>query len=34
MMTFKTGCALAALAMIIPMTAISNGNAAPLAVGT
>ena len=34
MMTFKTGCALAALAIAIPMTAVSNANAAPLAGGT
>ena len=33
MMTFKTGCALAALAVVIPMTAVS-ANAAPLAAGT
>ena len=31
MMTFKTGCALAALAVVIPMTAVSNANALPLA---
>ena len=31
MMTFKKGCAVAALALALPMAAISSGNAAPLA---
>jgi BA14K-like protein len=34
MMTFKTGYALAAIAVAVPMTAVSNANAAPLAAGT
>lgn len=34
MMTFKMGCAVAALAVAIPMTAVSTANAAPLAAGT
>lgn len=34
MMTFKNGCAIAALAVALPMTAVSSGNAAPLAAGT
>ncbi len=31
MMTFKKGCAVAALALALPMAAISSGNAAPMA---
>lgn len=31
MMTFKKGCAVAALALALPMAAMSSGNAAPLA---
>ncbi|MEH2509170.1 hypothetical protein V1291_000524 [Nitrobacteraceae bacterium AZCC 1564] len=31
MMTFKKGCAVAALALALPMAAVSSGNAAPLA---
>lgn len=30
MITFKTGCAIAALALALPMTAMSSGHAAPL----
>lgn len=31
MITFKNGCAVAALALTLPMTAMSSGHAAPLA---
>ncbi|WP_424632130.1 BA14K family protein [Bradyrhizobium sp. SYSU BS000235] len=31
MMTFKKGCAVAALALALPLAAMSSGNAAPLA---
>ncbi len=31
MMSFKSGCAIAALALVLPMSAVSSSNAAPLA---
>lgn len=34
MMTFKNGCAIAALALALPMASVSTGNTAPLAAGT
>lgn len=34
MMTFKKGCAIAAIALALPMTAATSGNAAPLVAGS